>query len=75
MAYFEITNEDWLNFENEFTNVTRNDVIEVSNIFRHPCRIFIQRTLISQWNNVDFETSYYHVTKNNNICLWVKNIR
>ena len=75
MAYFEITHNDWLMFEREFPNVTRNDVIEVTNIFRNPCRIFILKSLIYQWNNYDFETQYFHVTKNNNICLWVQNTR
>jgi hypothetical protein len=71
MVYFEITHLDWIQFETQFTDITRADVIEVSNFFRHQCRIFILKNMIDQWNNDDHTVSYYRVTKKDNICKWV----
>jgi hypothetical protein len=71
MVYFEITDSDWTQFENIYTDITRSDVIEVPNFFRHQCRIFILKTMIEQWNNDDQMVSYYHVTKKDNECKWI----
>jgi hypothetical protein len=70
MVYFEITDFDWIQFENEFTDITRSEVIEVSNFYRHQCRIFILKTMLEQWNNDDQTVSYYRVTKQDNVCKW-----
>jgi len=70
MVYFEITDLDWTHFENQFTDITRADVIEVSNFFRHQCRIFILKNMLEQWNNDDYTVSYYRVTKKDNLCKW-----
>jgi hypothetical protein len=71
MVYFEITDLDWIQFENQFTDICRADVIEVSNFFRHQCRIFILKTMLEQWNNDDHTVSYYRVTKKDNVCKWI----
>jgi len=71
MVYFEITDLDWKHFENQFPDITRADVIEVSNFFRHQCRIFILKTMLEQWNNDDNTVSYYRVTKQDNVCKWI----
>ena len=71
MVYFEITDLDWIQFETQFTDITRADVIEVSNFFRHQCRIFILKNMLDQWNNDDHTVSYYRVTKKDNLCKWV----
>ena len=71
MVYFEITHLDWIQFETQFTDITRADVIEVSNFFRHQCRIFILKNMLEQWTNDDHTVSYYRVTKKDNICKWV----
>ena len=70
MVYFEITDLDWKQFETQFSDICRGDVIEVSNFFRHQCRIFILKTMLEQWNNDDYTVSYYYVTKNDNVCKW-----
>ena len=70
MVYFEITDLDWIQFENEFTDICRADVIEVPNFFRHQCRIFILKNMLEQWNNDDYTVSYYRVTKQDNVCKW-----
>jgi len=71
MVYFEITDLDWRQFETQFTDITRADVIEVSNFFRHQCRIFILKNMLEQWNNDDHTVSYYRVTKQDNVCKWI----
>ena len=71
MVYFEITDLDWIQFETQFTDITRADVIEVSNFFRHQCRIFILKNMLDQWNNDEHTVSYYRVTKKDNLCKWV----
>ena len=71
MVYFEITDLDWTQFETQFTDITREDVIEVSNFFRKQCRIFILKTMLEKWNNDDHTVSYYRVTKQDNVCKWV----
>ena len=45
----EITNMDWIEFEKKF-NISRTDVIEIKNIFRHVCKLFILKTDETLWN-------------------------
>ena len=51
-------------------DICRADVIEVTNFFRHQCRIFILKNMLEQWNNDDYTVSYYRVTKQDNVCKW-----
>lgn len=39
----EITDFDWLNFEKNYM-VSRYELVELENIYRHPCRIFVKKS-------------------------------
>lgn len=69
MPYFEITDLDW-NFFEETYNIPRTEIVEVTNIFRHICRLFVLKTDLNLWNTKrtnwenfrNVEINYYHIT-------------
>lgn len=66
MSYFEISNFDWELFEEKY-NIPRTKMVEVTNIFRHICRLFVLETDVNLWNTKknnleNVEINYYHIT-------------
>jgi hypothetical protein len=68
MPYFEITDLDWNLFEEKY-NIPRTETVEVTNIFRHICRLFVLKTDLDLWNTkwanwekfINVEINYYHI--------------
>lgn len=77
MSYFEATNLDWELFEDKF-NILRSNVVEVKNIFRHMCRLYVIADHLQLWNDIQSnpenktEITYYELTNGNK---WYKKIR
>ncbi len=69
MPYFEITDLDWNLFEEKY-NIQKTDVVEVTNIFRHICRLFVLKNDLNLWNEKrnnwenfkNVNVNYYHIT-------------
>lgn len=69
MAYFEITDLDWNLFEEKY-NISKTEMVEVTNIFRHMCRLFVLKTDLNLWNTIrengkffiNGKINYYHIT-------------
>jgi hypothetical protein len=67
--YFIVTDLDWELFEQQF-NIPRTDVIEVNNIYRHVCKLFIlKKTDLQLWKDKNNVTVYELVDGNK----WIKN--
>ncbi len=49
MPYFEITDLDWNLFEEKY-NIQKTEIIEVDNVFRHMCRLFVLKSDLNLWN-------------------------
>lgn len=70
MSYFEVTELDWNLFETKF-NILRSDVIEVNNIYRHICRLFVNKNDLQLWNDIQSnrdnktEITYYKLEQGN----------
>ena len=45
----DISDLDWNLFEEQF-QISKDDVIEVKNIFRHVCRLFVNKSDLELWN-------------------------
>ena len=77
MSIFGIKETDlvWESFENEF-HVPRSNVVEVNGIFRHPCRLYVDKDDLKLWDdrhnpeNAD-KISYYELTTNGK---WIRRI-
>ncbi len=39
----EISEDNWKSFEEIFENISKKDVIEINNIYKHVCRLFIDK--------------------------------
>lgn len=69
IAYFEIADLDWNLFEEKY-NILRTEMVEVTNIFRHICRLFVLKNDLNLWNTkrtnpenfINVEINYYHIT-------------
>lgn len=80
MASIVIEEKDWATFEEEYS-ILRTEVVEVKNVFRHICRLFVLKSDLSLWNEKicegNFEkikVNYYEIKKRsaNSSNLWVK---
>lgn len=72
------TKKDWEAFEHIF-NLSREDVVQVKNIFRHPCKLYVLKTDAVNWdweqniNDDKINVYFYHLgldAKNNK--FWSK---
>lgn len=45
----EITSEYWTLFEQTF-NIARTDVVNVKNIYKHRCKLFVHKDDLDAWN-------------------------
>ena len=64
MPYFEITDLDWNLFEEKY-NISKREIVEVPNIFRHICRLFVRKTDLNLWNakrEENVKINFYHIT-------------
>ena len=50
MSYFEVSDLDWELFEKKF-NITKTEVIEIKNIFRHICRLYVLKNYLQILND------------------------
>lgn len=74
----ELTDADWISFENTFC-IEKTSLIEVKNLFRHMCRMFITTSNIELWNKKttnwdkysDIHIEYFHITKDKK---WVRKL-
>lgn len=74
MSYFEATVFDWNLFEETF-NISRSNVVEVNNVFRYICRLYVHKNDVQLWNNRDYldnktELIYYELMHGNK---WYRN--
>jgi hypothetical protein len=75
-CHIELTDLDWNLFEGKF-NILRTDVVEVPNIFRHICRLFVLKIDLNLWNEkkankekcMNVEINYYEITDKK---IWYK---
>ena len=71
----ELTDNDWNEFEQKFNEISRNDVVNVQNIFRSPEKLFVRQDDLEQWNqnNRSGLTIYsYRLYGPNGSNRWVK---
>lgn len=66
MPYFEITDLDWTLFEENY-NIPRTEMVEVVNIYRHICRLFVLNSDLNLWNRIspnweNVGINCYHIT-------------
>lgn len=50
-----VSDMDWELFEQQFKSVKRTDVIEVPNIFRHMCKLYVKVEDKEKWNSRIFD--------------------
>ncbi len=48
--YPVITDLDWVDFEKRFS-INRADVVEIKNMYRHPCKLFVRKEHLDEWKN------------------------
>lgn len=61
MSFFEIADLTWNSFEETY-NIPRTEIVEVSNIFRHICRLFVHMDDLELWDTNRMNVTYYHIT-------------
>ena len=80
MSYIEINDADWKVFEDTYS-IPRTEMVEVNNIFRHRCRLFVVKVDARLWKFMindmkgfrdigNEEITYYHYAENK----WFKSI-
>lgn len=73
--YFDATDLDWELFENQF-NIPRSNVVEVNNIYRHICKLYVMKDDLELWNDIrsnkenKTEITFYRLMHENK---WSKN--
>ncbi len=76
MTYFEITDLDWNLFEEKY-NISRTEIVEVNNIYRTVCRLFVHKPDLNLWkektkNWEQFKHIEINFYKKTNTNTWVK---
>jgi hypothetical protein len=75
----DITDEYWALFEQKF-NIARTDVVNVKNIYRHRCSLFVHKDDLDAWNykyedwngRTDVRFNFYEIMfKMNDNHVWI----
>jgi len=76
MSFFEVTDLDWELFEDKF-NILRSNVVEVKNMFRTICKLYVINDDLQLWNDIrsnpenKTEITYYKLMHGHK---WYKNV-
>ena len=69
---WKIKDTEWNMFEQQFPNIKKTDVIEVDNVLKHMCKLFVHKNDLQKWNqkiknnfkSEDSKIAVYHFSYN-----------
>lgn len=68
------TEEDWKIFESKF-NVSKEDVVQVKNIFRHHCKLYIFKSDVIYWDQKYVNNDLEKISKEINVYHYSLNLK